>query len=383
MRYFKGVKALTGADKNELYLYFHIPFCYKKCPYCGFYSLEKSFGLIDDYVEALKREISLSDCSGVVKSIYFGGGTPTVLKPSHIEDVLSAVHKKFSCDIKEATIEAVPFIKKGYLKELVGFGFNRLSLGVQSFDIKKLKKLGRWHSVEDNYKAVDEAVRSGFENISLDLMYGVSEGVDLFKKELKEAVNLDINHISIYLLTIDEHTEFYRLFENGKLVISDDDEAWLMYNEACNFLEANGFLQYEISNFAKKGFRSIHNCAYWEFKNYLGFGASASSFCNKQRFKNKEDVLNYMKDPLSCRVVEENLKDDELLKEAFVFGLRKTDGVSIKEFEDRFGVDLLDYYKDQLNYFKTAGMIEIKGGRIFLSSNSAKFVSNYILSDFL
>ncbi len=372
--------------RKELYIYIHIPFCYRKCPYCGFVSYEKSFSLLDRYVEALKREIrNFREKSYYrVKTVYFGGGTPTVLKPKHIELILNEIEKHFSLDMQEMTIEAIPNdVKRSYLLDLKLLGFNRLSLGIQSLRDEKLKKLGRIHNSKMAVKAVDIAHSSGFENISVDLIYGIDDSVSLFQEELNRVLKLPIKHISAYMLTVIEGTPFFNLRKDGKLALNSDDEIVEIYKLLCEKLDKHGFHQYEISNFSKSGFESIHNMAYWTAKEYAGFGVQAASFLDGKRVKNTDSLDEYIKNPEGSWTVEEFLEGEALAREMFVLGLRLKRGVDLEEFRFRFGYDIKELFYEELDKFLDIGLLKLEDGRVFLNGCEAMLVSNSIFAHFI
>ncbi|AEA33872.1 radical SAM family heme chaperone HemW [Hippea maritima] len=364
---------------NDIYFYFHIPFCYKKCPYCSFVSFEKRFNEIDGYVDAVIREIRGFNSDKTVKTVYFGGGTPSILKLNQIERVLNEVYKRFRCDIDEITFETIPLLKGNYLKGLKSLGINRLSIGVQSFNDRKLKILGRIHNKKESLSAVEKALAVGFRNISVDLIYGVGETLDELMYDLDITCKLDIKHVSIYMLSIEEGSEFFKMGFKS----SNEEDIEEFYLKLCEVLSKNGFEQYEISNFSKKGFRSKHNNAYWLGYDYKGFGVSASSFLSGKRIKNSSNLYEFVKNPLGSYIVEEELEGIELAKEMFILGLRLKEGIDLKVFKDRYGVDVESLFKYEIDKFIKSGFLKKENGRLFLSSPRAMLVSNAIFSEFI
>ncbi len=372
--------------RRELYIYIHIPFCYKKCPYCGFVSFEKKFHLLDKYLNALKRQIrSFEEKDNYrVKTVYFGGGTPTVLKSQQIESILDEIAKHFLLDLSEITIEAIPNdIKKEFLSDLKLLGFNRLSLGIQSLRDEKLKRLGRIHDSKLAIKAVETAYSSGFDNISVDLIYGIDDSLSLFEQELNRIFELPIKHVSAYILTVVENTPFFNLERKGKLALNSDNEIVELYKLLCEKLEWQGFLQYEISNFSKRGFESVHNLAYWTGKEYAGFGVSSASFLDGKRIKNTDSLLKFLENPEGSFEVEECLNGEELAREMFILGLRLKRGVDLEEFRSRFGFDAQELFYDDLNRFIKMGLLRLEHGRVFLNGYNAMLVSNYVFAHFI
>ncbi|WP_025209932.1 radical SAM family heme chaperone HemW [Hippea sp. KM1] len=364
---------------SDIYFYFHIPFCYRKCQYCSFVSYEKRLGYLDRYVDALIEEIDSFYTDKTVKTIYFGGGTPSVLKPKHIERILNRVHKEFSCKIEEMTFEIIPLVRLEYLKALKCMGINRLSIGVQSFLDNKLRLLGRIHKKEDSLRVIDDALSAGFENISIDLIYGVNETMDELLNDLAITCRLDIHHVSAYMLSVDKGSEFYRMGFRP----SPDEDVEAFYLKLCEVLTGCGLEQYEISNFAKRGFESRHNSAYWLGYDYRGFGVSASSFVSNMRTKNTNNLIEYLENPKGSWVVEERLSEIELAREMFVLALRLKKGVELESFRHRYGVDVMDLFGERIRYFLELGLLKKDGGRLFLASPKAMLVSNAIFSEFI
>ncbi len=369
---------------NKIYLYVHIPFCYKKCPYCAFVSYEKRLSSLALYIKRLIDEIKDFKTSKVVQSIYFGGGTPSTLKIKHIESVLNAVYSNFTVDKNaEITFESNPVsLKIDYLKGLKSLGINRLSIGVQSFMDSKLKILGRLHDSQKAFKAVKNAQDTGFNNISIDLIYGLNETEKDMEFELKNACSLDVQHISTYMLSIEKGTLFEKLFKSGELTISNDEDTANLYLFISDYLKSAGYKHYEISNFAKGGFESNHNSAYWLGYDYRGFGVSASSFVDGIRFKNTDSLDNYI-NKKNYVVYEKQLDEIDKIKEAFVLLLRMKDGVEIEHFNKRYNTNIKKLYKNELDKFEKLDMIKEKNGHIFLNGAEAMVVSNAVLSEFI
>ncbi len=371
---------------KELYVYVHIPFCYRKCPYCAFVSYEKRFSYIDGYVQALVKQIGSFNYGKdyKVKTIYLGGGTPTSLKIDYIGEILEAIYRKFTLDLNELTIEAIPNdIKPNYVRDLRSLGFNRISIGIQSFRDEKLEILGRIHNSKESIEAVETAFRYGFENISIDLIYGIFDSLKSFERELEIAVSLPVKHISSYMITIEEHTPFFFYKASNRLKPCSDEIVADLYLLMCQKLPMHGFNHYEISNFSFVGYESKHNMAYWTLKEYAGFGVSAASFIGYMRLKNTDSLEEFIKNPVDSVILEERLGEDDLLKEAFILGLRLTDGIVIEEFNRMFGTNVLNLFSNQIGGFKKLNLIKVKNGRIFLNGCEAMLVSNSIFSEFI
>lgn len=369
---------------NGIYFYIHIPYCYKKCPYCSFVSYEKRLSTQDSYIKRLIEEIKSFKIDKTVKTIYFGGGTPSILKPDHIKGILNAIYSNFCIDSNvEITLEANPIsLKIKYLNSLKAIGINRLSIGVQSFIDKKLKILGRLHNSTLAEMSIKAAQDAGFDNISIDLIYGLKETKQDMEFELGRACSLDIRHISTYMLSIEKHTEFEKRLRNGQLSISNDDEMADLYIFISKYLENKGFEHYEISNFAKSGLKSRHNCSYWLGYDYRGFGVSASSFIDGVRFKNIDSLDLYI-DSKDIIETSEKLEKEKRVREDFVLLLRRKNGVNIERFNKKYGIDIELFYKSELDKFIQLNLIKKDNGHIFLNGAKSMVVSNAIFSDFI
>ncbi len=368
---------------NAIYFYIHIPYCYKKCPYCSFVSFEKQLKTIDAYTSTLLKEIKNFKTKKVVKSIYFGGGTPSILKPDYITNILDAIYSKFSVDgAAEITFEANPVsLKTEYLNSLKSIGINRLSIGIQSFIDKKLEILGRLHNAKGSIESVKKAQNAGFDNISIDLIYGLKETKSEIEFELKKACSLGIQHISTYMLSIEKDTPFEKRLREGELEVSKDDELAYFYIFISRYLENEGFEHYEISNFAKNGFISRHNSAYWLGFDYRGFGVSASSFIDNTRFRNTDNLFDYIHEK---NIIEKDtINEITRMKEDFVLLLRTKKGVDIKKFNKKYNIEVEKLFENELKKFKSFGLIKEQDGKISLNGAKAMVVSNAIFSEFM
>ncbi|SMO72197.1 oxygen-independent coproporphyrinogen-3 oxidase [Balnearium lithotrophicum] len=311
-------------------LYVHVPFCRKKCPYCDFYS-GNFFELKDDYKKAIFKELSIRAPEfSQFPTVYFGGGTPSLMEASFFETLLSKL-SQFS----EVTVEVNPEdAKRDFLSSLNSVGVNRISLGVQSFSDKFLKFLGRGQNREDNVRALEETL-SLFSNVSADIIYGIpGQSIEEFLEDLEFLLKFPVKHVSLYALTIYEGTPFEELLNAGKFSLPEEEKVSKMYYEAVELLESRGFKQYEISNFSVPGFESKHNLSYWRLENYVGLGPSAASFEDGVYTKNISDIGEYI-----SKINEETLPIEEReefrgrgLKEIkLIMGLRLTEGVDVKE----------------------------------------------------
>lgn len=315
-------------------VYIHIPFCSYKCPYCDFLSLTNSPITPREYLDLLKKEILLyKDVPVEIGTVYFGGGTPTLLKPEEIGKIIEKLDKIFGLsNVKEITIECNPETYGApEFKEIAKIGVNRVSIGAQSFTEKGLRVLGRKHSVEDVYRSIEYVVDAGISNINLDLIFGWSEQTlkDL-EKDLKAIASLPIKHISWYLLTPYEGTPLGEEILNKKVSLPSEEAIVEMYNLVREGLRELGFRQYEISNWAKPGWECRHNLLYWKLEEFLGVGVSAWGFLGNERYGNTRSILKYEKfikeglKPIEHRV---QLDQEELEKEKIMLGLRLTEGL--------------------------------------------------------
>ena len=363
-------------------IYIHIPFCVRKCNYCAFNSKVSNADEISDYVDALISEIKSnpSALSPLHSSLYFGGGTPTILKINQLEKILSSLKIAGAAEI---TIEANPgTVDENYLRNLREIGFNRLSLGVQSFKDELLKILGRIHDSKTSLETIQTA-KKFFENVSIDLMYGLPRQT-LFdvQKSVEIAVAQDIHHISIYGLEIEEGTNFGKLYAAGKLNLPDDGA---MYDYIVEALPRAGFRRYEISNFAKENFESRHNLGYWTGKKYFGYGAGAHSYDGKTRTSNICDVATYIKKIRSCEsvsVIEEIVSQKAAMEEFCFLGLRTAEGLSVENFTKKFGKNIFEVYGAVIEKYLKMELLENSNGRIFLTPRGMKF-GNVVFADFL
>lgn len=354
--------------KEDLSIYIHIPFCYSKCYYCDFNSTTKDDGNIEKYIKYLKKEIdiyskTLDDYK--LKTIFFGGGTPSLIDEKYIKEILTYINSKIdTSQLTEITIESNP--KTVNLKKLNTYkrvGINRISLGVQTLNDKLLKTIGRSHTSEDFYKTYDLIKKVGFKNINVDIMFNLpgQKKNDLIDT-LRRVIDLDISHISLYSLSIEEGTPFYEMEERGEISLASEDIEREMYHDSIDFLEARGYPQYEISNFSKKGYECVHNLVYWRVKPYIGIGLSAHSNINNKRYGNLEDFSSYFsyiddnKLPID-KDTKENIDIDMEIYEYIMLGLRLNRGINLKDFKIRFKRDLESAFKGKLEKFKEDGLI--------------------------
>jgi len=382
-------------------VYIHVPFCKRKCPYCDF-NVHVVRPLPEAaYLEALLKEINSKSLDSnwggrEIQSIYFGGGTPSLMSSDFYQSVLEELRRAFSwiagleiC--MEANPEELPL---SYLKDLKKLGLNRLSLGVQSFSEASLNVLGRRHSSIEISESFQSARHAGFNNINLDLIFG-SPGQDLkeWAATLNQGLEFEPEHFSLYGLGIEHGTPFYRDMENGKLNLPTEEESAAMMELGKEILSSNGYLHYEISNYAKPGKESKHNLAYWNGDDYLGLGAGAHSFVRQglnvgdvfgQRWSNYTEPSKYISSINESRIAlcwKEKLNEESARFEFFFLGLRKMIGVSCEDYEARFNRDLQRDYGPLLDRLKVGQLIEEENGRIRLS-NKGILLADSVISEF-
>jgi len=376
----------------ELGLYLHFPYCISKCPYCDFnsYQLEED-NQISSYISALYQEITAYSQKlkkSNIRTIYLGGGTPTILSGVQIYNILEFCKNKFTIDKNaEITIEANPGTVDGEkIKLLIESGINRLSLGAQSFNNLFLKKLGRIHNTQDIIDSYYLAREMGFNNINIDIMFALpGQTTKDLQTTLKKAVSLKPDHLSLYNLTIKPGTEYYKEYKRGRLKLPTEDEEFDMYNWAINFLEENGLEHYEIANFARPHKRSMHNLIYWQNRPYLGIGAGAYSFIKGYRYMNYENPARYIKEVMSGKFPIDNgekLSSRKRMIETIILGLRTKDGVSYKKYKTRFGINLNDIFSKQVNKLINLGLLEEGECKIKLTRKGI-FLANTVFREFV
>jgi len=377
---FKNEKA-----PRNLGLYIHIPFCRTKCLYCDFCSfVSRDEQQREAYVGALLREIEAKGTKDYsVDTVYFGGGTPSLLSAEQIGRILGEIKESFNVSPDaEITLECNPMTVSDddkYFKELRALGVNRLSLGVQSAIDGELKLIGRRHSFEDAKATFLAARGAGFENISVDLMLGIpSQTLDSLRVSANQVIKLAAEHISIYSLQLEEGTPLYRMRERYSL--ADDDAAADMYELVVKMMKDAGYRHYEISNFARGGRESKHNCKYWRLDEYLGLGLAAHSDFGGKRLENTRDMERYLGG--EWLQAESDISNSERGFEFLMLGFRTADGISKSEFLARFGVEFDEKYGEKVEKFKKMGYFCEKGDALALTERGFE-VSNAILTEIL
>lgn len=349
-------------------VYVHIPFCAKMCHYCDFATYAVKGQPVDAYLDALELEmkLTLSEApAGDVSTIFIGGGTPTILTPGQIERLLAALERHFPRRAPdfEFTVEANPgTVDQEKLAVLRAGGVNRLSFGVQSFDNRLLQVIGRDHDTDAILQSIDDARAAGFNNISLDLMFGLPEqSLEDLRDTLSRAFALDVEHFSAYALIIEERTPFHVWQQQGKLTLPTDDEEFEMYGLVRNSMADHGFAQYEVSNFSRPGFESRHNRTYWLNDPYYGFGVGAHGYVAGKRHANVRGVKPYIQmlnEGRLPRAEQYAVGHSEDMENTMILGLRLREGVSFRRFRERHGVDLLDVYGEQVEALKEKNWLE-------------------------
>ena len=369
-----------------LELYVHIPFCVRKCQYCDFLSGPSDEETKDRYIEALLKEIRAAEHTEdyEIVSVFIGGGTPSALKAEAIASIMRTLQEKFFfCEDAEVTIEANPgTVDPEKLTIYRNVGINRLSLGLQSTDAEELKLLGRIHSYEEFLKSYEWAREAGFSNINIDLMFAIPGQIgEAWRQHLYQVAELNPEHISAYSLIIEEGTPF----AEQNLDLPDEDTEYQMYEDTAEILERYGYRQYEISNYAKQGYMCRHNAGYWQRLEYLGFGLGASSLYGGMRFSNTHQMQEYLKESRNPDQIRKDvtvLSRNEQIEEFMFLGLRMTEGISEKKFEENFNVRLMDIYGDILQKYEETGFMEHIETKWRLTRKGIH-VSNHILADFL
>ena len=383
-------------------IYVHIPFCVRKCAYCDFLSFEGKADKQGPYIGALNREVDImfekygidEGTDYVVSSIYFGGGTPTSIKESYICDLLcklknviiSSSNMIFS-ENPEITLEANPgTLSTKKLQSYLEMGISVISMGIQSFNDDVLRTLERIHNKEQAIEAFKMASSVGFKKISIDLMFAIpGQTMEMWVDTVRQAIELNPEHISLYSLEFMEGTKFDKLREDGMMNETDPDIDRRMYETALDMMEEAGYVQYEISNCAKPGFESKHNLKYWNLSEYIGFGPSAHSYYNHARYKNPSSIEEYVENPLNSECYSVNCLEDDIIEYTFT-GLRKAEGINLNSFYEKFGKVFWEFYGEDIhkefNSFAETGFAEETEDRIHLTRKGFN-ISNKIMGLFV
>ncbi len=370
-------------------IYIHIPFCKQRCTYCDFYT-RVTPALIPDFVSAAAREIYLRSSylnNATVETIYFGGGTPSVLNYNQFKTLLDAIFLNYKVsDEAEITFEANPDdLTDTFFSSHSPLPFNRISMGIQSFDDRDLKKINRRHTGNQAIEAVRRAQKYGFNNISVDLIYGLpGQSVDDWQKQLNQVFGLDVQHISVYGLTYEKNTRLWKQREKGEVTATDDEAMITMYEKLVANMQHNGYEAYEISNFAKPGYRSRHNSAYWKMKPYLGIGPSAHSFDGKSRQWNIASNTGYIKAMQENEIFYEleELSANDRYNDYVMVSLRTSDGIDLEYLQQNFDNKYITYLLKSIEKYIDGQKIKKEQNRINFTSEGIH-VSNMIISDLM
>lgn len=373
-------------------MYIHIPFCHQICHYCDFNKVFFKNQPVDEYIEAIGKELAIMKLEGIsfqnVETVFLGGGTPTSLSKKQLDRLLQIIHQYVDvASLKEFSTEANPDeLTYGKLRVLKNGGVNRLSIGVQSFDAKLLKEIGRTHGPADVKRVIEDARKAEFDNISIDLIYGLpNQTKEQWHDTLNKATDLDLKHYSGYSLIVEPKTVFYNLMNKGKLPLPGEDLETEMFEMLIEHMEKNGRKRYEVSNFAIPGFESTHNLLYWDNTTYAGIGAGAHGYMSRTRYSNIGPVKRYIeKVEQGERPIQNThrVTKEESMEEEMFLGLRKTEGVSASFFHQKFGQSLEEVYGKTLQSLKEDGLVEQSGDFMRLTHRGL-FRGNDVFQQFL
>lgn len=387
---------------KDIGIYVHIPFCKHKCYYCDFISYVNKENLVERYVNVLIKEITdvatgnkLDYENGIdelfkVNTIYIGGGTPSFIESKHIVNIINAIKKYFKVNENaEITIEVNPgTVDENKLKDYFKVGINRLSIGLQSTNDNLLKEIGRIHTYKVFLDTYTLARKVGFRNINTDLIIGLpKQTIEDVEKSVKDLINLNLEHISVYSLILEEWTVLEKQVRSGKLKLPEDEEERKMYWKVKSMLEENGYNHYEISNFAKHGYESQHNLDCWKQKEYVGFGAAAHSYTNGVRYSNIENIEEYIENYENDRIADnfvfhEKQTHNMKVKEYMMLGLRKLNGINIQEFKEKFAANPIYVFKNELEKLVNEDLLKIDGDYIRLT-NKGLDLANLVWEEFV
>lgn len=366
--------------------YVHIPFCTQICHYCDFSKVFIKNQPVDDYLRALLAEIRAYE-PGPVDTLYIGGGTPSALSAAQLEFLLEGLASIFDISqVQEWTLEANPGdLSQDKIEVMANAGLNRISLGVQTFNDRELRQIGRMHQEKDIYENIDRLKAAGFHNISIDLIYALpNQTMDQVKTNVKKALALDIPHMSLYSLILENHTVFMNRMRRGQLNLPQEDLEVDMFHYIINSLKEAGYDHYEISNFCRPGYESRHNLMYWDNAEYYGLGAGASGYLNGVRYRNHGPIRHYLNavEAGNARVYEEKLSLKEQMEEELFLGLRKRAGVSIQRFEQKFQRSFEDVYGSIVAQMLEEGLLIREGDRL-RTSQKGLFLGDTVAERFI
>lgn len=373
---------MTGGERMRG-LYIHIPFCVKKCEYCDFVSYPGMENRVDEYLDALEAEAAQRGGTSV-DTVFIGGGTPTVLNAAQLSRLCGIVRGNFELSSgAEWTAEANPgTLTDEKIKAMLKGGINRISVGVQSFNDKELRAVGRIHNAETAFNTVVSLAKNGFENISIDLMASLPyQTAESFAKSLETAVSLPLKHISVYSLIIEEGTPIKKKYDDGVYSEPDEDTDREIYAYTKEFLEKHGFIRYEISNYAKPGYESAHNMLYWNCGEYIGIGAAAHSYTDGKRYYNTSDIDRYIGGGFE-EGERESLSKRDMMGEFMMLGLRKIKGISCEEFSSRFECGVDQVFGAVIDKHTKNGLLKFDGKVCRLTERGLD-LANTVMCDFI
>lgn len=385
------MKEINQTHPKSTSAYIHIPFCEHICYYCDFNKVFLEGQPVDEYIQSLLTEIRLTlekHPTKVSETIYIGGGTPTSLTAKQLDVLLTGIHRYLPTHTtKEFTVEANPGdLTAEKLDVFKAHGVNRLSMGVQTFDDRLLKKIGRKHSVQDVYDTIKLLEKKQFDNVSIDLIYALpGQTLESFRDTLTKALAFDLPHYSMYSLILENKTMFMNWVRQGRLELPTQEAETQMFEEAIIAMAQSGHHQYEISNFAKRGKESMHNLVYWDNEHYYGFGAGASGYLNQKRYKNYGPIQHYMKPLKEQRLpifeTEEISRANQIEEEMFL-GLRKIEGVSLRRFEEKFNQKLTTVYQSVIAELQQQQLAVLEEDYFRLTPKGL-FIGNDVFEKFL
>ena len=374
---------------KEIGIYVHIPFCKRKCDYCDFISYSNKDSKIQEYIEAVKKEIELQKIKSEITTIYVGGGTPSYIEGKYIKEIIEEIKKKNVSNDAEITIEINPgTVTLEKLRDYKESGINRLSIGLQTTQNELLKQIGRIHDFEQFIETYKMARKEGFKNINVDLMLGLpNQRIKDLKDSLEKVIELQPEHISVYSLIVEEGTPICNKIEKGDLELPEEELERNMYWYVKNTLELNGYKHYEISNFARKGYESKHNLNCWEQKEYVGIGLAAHSYRDITRYSNTEQMGEYIRNVKNQnlernRIIHEIQKEDDTKKEYMILGLRQIDGIKISKFKEKFGDNPIYLFRNELKKLSDENLINVDEDNIKLTNKGIDF-ANLVWEEFV
>ncbi|MGB4439576.1 MAG: radical SAM family heme chaperone HemW [Sedimentibacter sp.] len=377
---------------KKLGIYVHIPFCKRKCNYCDFYSIKWNDESENKYIDAVINEIKnykdTLDEKYCVDTIYFGGGTPTIINPDNLRRIIGKLRSIFEIDENaEISMEANPnTLTSDNLKAYKEIGINRLSIGIQSLNDDILYKIGRIHNGREALEAIDRAKQFGFENINADAMFNIpGQTITDIETTLSKIIEKNVKHISFYSLKLEKGTPMYDMEKNSKIIMPEEDEEREMYYAGRNVMEDKNLFQYEISNFALKGYECKHNLKYWNQEEYIGIGPSAHSFLNSIRYSNPSDLNLYCQNSeenVFERKIQEVMNRKDLIFEYIMLRLRLTEGLNMVEFKNKFSIDFNETYSKQIDHLTKNNLLKYSGDFVKLT-NLGMDISNYVFEKFM